>query len=129
MKKIILKNFKSLIVSGLLAVTLSAPLMAANITDTMKGKLSAFSVLPGGDEGTAQKIAGNLIGAFLSLFGIIFLILMIYGGYRWMMASGREEEVQKAKDTIKAAIIGLIIVLSAYTITYFISRSLEGAIQ
>jgi hypothetical protein len=54
---------------------------------------------------------------------------MIYGGYRWMMASGREEEVQKAKDTIKAAIIGLIIVLSAYTITYFISRSLEGAIQ
>ena len=69
----------------------------------------------------------KVINAFLSIFGTIFLILMILGGYKWMMASGREEEVKKAKDTIRAAIIGLIIVVSAYAISYFVALSLQTA--
>ena len=57
---------------------------------------------------------------------------MVYGGYLWMTARGNEEEVTKAKNLIKAAIIGLIIVLAAYAISIFViklvgEKTLEGA--
>lgn len=66
------------------------------------------------------------IQAFLGLLGIIFLILIIYAGYNWMIAQGEEEKVNKAKDTIQRAVIGLIIIISAYAITYFVFKNLGG---
>ena len=64
--------------------------------------------------------AGKIVQAFLSLLGIIFLVLMLYGGYNWMTAAGDQSKVDKAKDTIRRAIIGLIITVGAYAITQFI---------
>lgn len=71
-------------------------------------------------------IIASVITAFLSLLGIIFLILIIYGGYLWMTAGGNEEQVTKAMDIIKKAIIGLIIIVSAYAITYFVFSNLSA---
>lgn len=68
-------------------------------------------------------IIGNVVGAGLSLVSVLFFILMIYGGIRWMLARGKEEEAKKALDTIVAAIIGIIIVLAAYAITNFVFKS------
>jgi len=70
---------------------------------------------------------GLIIQAFLGLLGVIFVVLIIYGGYIWMTARGNEQRVEKAKETLKAAIIGLVIVLSAYAITYFIGSQLKDA--
>ncbi|MEA3463465.1 MAG: hypothetical protein U9R14_00025 [Patescibacteria group bacterium] len=67
---------------------------------------------------------GKVIGAGLAFIGILFFILMIYGGIIWMMARGNEQEVEKAKDLIYAAVIGLIIVLAAYAITAYIGGAL-----
>ncbi len=74
------------------------------------------------DMGSAPigNLMADIIGALLSLLGIIFLGLIIYAGYNWMTASGDEEKIKKSTDTIKRAIIGLIITLSAYAITYFV---------
>lgn len=103
---------------------------AESITDTMKKAIEKVN-LPHSDnpETKVQAIAGKVISTFLSVFGIIFMILIIYGGYKWMMASGREEELKKAKDTLQAATIGLIIVLTAYAIAYFVSAALQTAVQ
>ncbi|MDD4271234.1 MAG: hypothetical protein PHF50_00315 [Patescibacteria group bacterium] len=65
-------------------------------------------------------IVGIGIQAFLSILGVIFLILIIYAGYGWMMARGEEEKVTKAKDTLTRAVIGLIITIGAYAISYWI---------
>lgn len=70
------------------------------------------------------QIISTVIQVFLSLLGIIFVILLVYGGYLWMNARGNEEQVKKAKDTIRMAIIGLVIVTSAYAITYFVFNAL-----
>jgi hypothetical protein len=70
-----------------------------------------------------QVVAGVIQGA-LSLLALIFLILALVAGFRWMTAAGNEEQITKAQDTIKAAIIGLIIVLAAWAITYFILKYL-----
>lgn len=67
---------------------------------------------------------GSVIGIVLSFIGVVFLILMIYAGISWMTAAGNQEKVTKAKNLIINAIIGLIIVLSAYTISSFIGTRL-----
>ena len=93
-----------------------------DIASQMIGAVSGFDNLPGGgdDEGHIELVIGSIIQTFLSLFGIIFLALMIYGGYKWMMAKGNDEEVTKAKAIIRNAIIGLVIALLAYVITIFV---------
>ena len=73
-------------------------------------------------------IIAQVITAFLGLLGIIFVILIIMAGYKWMTAGGSAEDVKKAQDTIKRAIIGLIIVFAAYAITYFVFSSLGSGI-
>lgn len=123
------------ILSGIFILFLApAPVCQAatnnTITDIMKGAISKVALPTGEDpDAKAQIIVGKVIGAFLSVFGIIFMILIIYGGYKWMMASGREEELKKAKDTIRAAIIGLIIILASYAIAYFVTYALQTAVQ
>lgn len=71
------------------------------------------------------SIVATVIQAFLGLLGIIFIILILYAGYNWMTAAGEEEKINKAKDTIRRAIIGLIIIIAAYSITYFVFSNLE----
>ncbi|MEK7508917.1 MAG: hypothetical protein AAB568_03645 [Patescibacteria group bacterium] len=71
------------------------------------------------------EVAGRYINGALALLGVVFLVLLVYGGYIWMIARGEEAEVTKAKDTIKMAVIGLIIVLAAYAITYYVVSTLS----
>lgn len=80
-----------------------------------------------GADQTIEAIIGKIIKIVLSVLGIIFLCLMIYGGYLWMTASGSEEKISKAKSIITNSTIGLIIVLSAYAVTYFIIEELTKA--
>jgi RsiW-degrading membrane proteinase PrsW (M82 family) len=58
---------------------------------------------------------------------VVFLILIIYGGILWMTAAGNEEKVKKAKELITEALIGLVIVLAAYAISYFVLNQLVNA--
>jgi hypothetical protein len=44
----------------------------------------------------------------------------------WMTSGGNEERVKKAKQILIAAIIGLVIILSAYAITNFIGTAFGG---
>lgn len=66
-----------------------------------------------------QIIISN-ISFVLGLVGVIFLILIIYGGIMWMTAAGKEETVTKAKNIISNSLIGLIVVMTAYAISFFI---------
>jgi len=70
--------------------------------------------------GGLEGLVGNIIQTVLSFVGILFLLLMIYGGYTWMTAAGNEEKVSKGRKLITQAIIGLIVVLAAYAITWFV---------
>ncbi len=78
-------------------------------------------------QATLESRVGGIIAAVLGMLGTLFLVLTIYAGVLWMTASGEEGKIEKAKDILKAAIIGLAIVLSAYTITYFVGSKLGGA--
>lgn len=65
-----------------------------------------------------------VIQGALSLLGIVFLVIIVFAGYRWMTAAGNEDSIKKSQDMIKRAIIGLVIIFMAYGITYFVFRML-----
>ncbi len=67
-----------------------------------------------------EVVIAKNINLVLSFVGVIFVILIIYSGIVWMTASGNEEKVNSAKKIMTDSIIGLIIVVAAYAITYFI---------
>lgn len=67
---------------------------------------------------------GEIIKVALTAVGSVFFLLIIYAGFLWMTARGDEEPITKAKDIIKAAIIGLAITVAAYSITAFITGKL-----
>jgi hypothetical protein len=67
-----------------------------------------------------SEIVGIVIQAFLGLLGVLFLTYMLYAGYSWMTAQGDEEKVTKAKDTIQRAIIGLVVTIGAYAISFWV---------
>jgi hypothetical protein len=70
-----------------------------------------------------RTTAANIIRIALSVIGTIFLALIVYAGFLWMTAGGSEEKVTTAKKLLFQAVIGLIIILSAYTITLFVFRT------
>jgi hypothetical protein len=70
------------------------------------------------------QVVGMVINALLGLLGVIFVAYIILAGYNWMTANGEEAKVTKAKDTIKHSIIGLIIMVSAFSIWNFIYDNL-----
>lgn len=69
-----------------------------------------------------------IIQMVLGLVGIIFVILMVIGGYNFITAHGEEEKAQKGVKMIEGAAIGLGIILAAYSITYFVGRQIPAAI-
>jgi len=75
----------------------------------------------GTTESNLSTVVGTVINAALTLVGVIFLALMVYAGYLWMTARGESEPVDKAKRIIIGSIIGLVVVLSAYAITAFVT--------
>ncbi len=91
---------------------------------TIKGRLQNTGTASGYD--VAQKeqgiynIISAVINATLSLMGVIFLALIVYGGYLYMTAGGDESKVEKARSTITRAVIGLLIVILAYSIANFV---------
>ncbi|KKT13781.1 MAG: hypothetical protein UV95_C0001G0319 [Candidatus Falkowbacteria bacterium GW2011_GWF2_43_32] len=69
---------------------------------------------------TVEDIIGIVIYLFLGLLGVIFFVLVLYGGFTWMIAQGNEEKVKKSTAVIMDALLGLIVVLAAYALSYFL---------
>lgn len=72
-------------------------------------------------------IAGKIINIALGAIGTIVVILFIYSGFLWMTAAGNEEKITKAKRILTNAIIGTVIVVMAYAISYFVINQLLRA--
>ncbi|HNU81643.1 MAG TPA: hypothetical protein PLA05_01760 [bacterium] len=69
-----------------------------------------------------ETVVGRIITGLFSLLGVIFIIFIIYGGYLYLTASGNEEQTKKATSIITQNIVGLVIILGAYALTYFIIK-------
>ncbi len=76
-----------------------------------------------GDKQTAEStgaVIAQIIQTILSLTGVVFLILAVIAGLRWMLAGGNDEQVEKSKTQLRNAVIGFALTMFAFTITYMI---------
>lgn len=67
-----------------------------------------------------RTMAAGIINTVLTLLGIVAVVIVLLGGFKWMTAAGNEEKVGEAKKLLGAGIIGLVIILAAWGIATFI---------
>ena len=75
-------------------------------------------------QGTLGQNITTIINFFLGLLGLIAVAFLIYAGVLMVTAGGNEEQVGKAKKVITYAVIGIVIILLAYTIVQFVTTAL-----
>jgi hypothetical protein len=133
MKKIILKTlvlgivlFSTLVFGGVIYAQdgTNTPATSASLVDTVGSQASIMQGTANLGEASIGSVVAGVIRAALGLLGLIFLIIIVFAGYRWMTASGNEEAIKKAQDSIKRGIIGLVIVILAFAITTFVFTQL-----
>lgn len=73
-------------------------------------------------------LMGRLISVVLGLLGIIFLFYLVLAGITYMTAAGDDKKTSKAKDSIKTAVIGMVLTISAYAISSFVIQALATAV-
>lgn len=74
-----------------------------------------------------RLIIARLIHIALGFVGIILLLMILSSGFSFMVSGGDEEKVGSAKRTLFNAIIGVFIMLSAYSIVSFVLNGLSAA--
>lgn len=90
--------------------------------------LGATANVAGLKKAEPAAVIGSIIGYALSFIGVIFMVLVLYGGFLWMTSYGDSQKVEKAKELITGAVIGLVIVIAAYTITNFVVGAILGSV-
>jgi hypothetical protein len=142
MKKIVKKVTQVLTGAGAAATLLAGRALAVTVpSETTNSSLEEISNSsnPAADGAAAAKVPGmpeNLFGptgilteianTILYAVGIISVIMLIYGGLRYVVSGGDNKKVTDAKNTIMYAIIGLVIALLSYAIVNFVINSIGG---
>lgn len=73
-----------------------------------------------------RQVVINVIRWVLGILTLTGVVYMMYGGYLWLTAAGNEKRVEKAKQVILQAAIGMVIVLLAWAIVFFVARSIAN---
>ena len=78
---------------------------------------------------TAQVMIAKLINAALGFLGIVAVLIILLGGFKWMTGGGNEDKVGEAKKLIGAGIIGLIIVMASWALARFVIDAVYSATE
>ena len=72
-------------------------------------------------------VVGQALQKIIGMLGVVAFIVIVIAAVRWMTASGNPETVQKARDTVVWAALGLVVTATSYAILEFIFSALRGA--
>lgn len=74
-----------------------------------------------------RSTISQIIRVAMGLLGIVAVVIILIGGFKWMTAGGNEDQVGEAKKWIFSGVIGLAIILSAYALASFVIDNLVNA--
>lgn len=74
-----------------------------------------------------RETASKVINVMMGFLGIVAVVIILIGGFKWMTASGDEGKVDEAKKLMYQGVIGLAIILSAWGLTIFVMTNLLTA--
>jgi hypothetical protein len=88
------------------------------------------SCTDGGDGlgNSVNNIAKKVINIFSLIVGAVAVIMIIYGGFRYITSGGESNRVGSAKNTLIYALVGLIIVALAQVIVHFVLAQTQSTI-
>lgn len=123
---------------GLLLTPLALPAVASAQQDQIQGGLCAGAKLDVRDttcdasaETDAEEKVNSLLTTVINLFslivGIVAVIMIIVGGFKYITSGGDSGNVTGAKNTILFAVVGLIIVALAQFIVRFVLAKVAGS--
>jgi cytochrome bd-type quinol oxidase subunit 2 len=132
-----IKNLKSIIVAVACLCGVVAPILApvpafaaTSIEQNLCGGTNASATTGDCQTGQANsqvsKIMTNIINFFSLLVGIVSVIMIIIGGFQYVMSNGDSGKISTAKNTIIFALVGLIIVAMAQFIVHFVLGKIAG---
>jgi hypothetical protein len=78
--------------------------------------------LPKADLNSAQF--DSIIGGIFGIAGAVAVIFVILGGFRYAISQGNATDLQKGKDIIIYALVGLVFVIFSFTIIQFVTGKL-----
>jgi len=124
----------SVLLSALAFSLIPVPAYADYATD-LQAQLGATAGREGADIAESKDprlVAALLIKSALTVLGTVFLLYTAYAGYLIMTAAGDDDQINQGKSTLVRSTIGVLIILSAYSITIFVTTKfipLEGSQQ
>lgn len=89
------------------------------------GGTSGYTKYSAVDEDSLVVALAKIVNILLGFLAVIFVILIIYGGFLWMTAGGKEEQVATAKKILIRSLIGVIIILGSYAVVWFVLSKLS----
>lgn len=118
-----MKRLKNLIlaammVAGVGLAAVPAPAQAINVW----GQCGTNSnvVCNSATKDTASSYAMTIINTILYILGIVAVIMIVIGGFRYVVSNGDSASITAAKNTIFYAVIGLVVAILAFTIVNFV---------
>ncbi|MFH1404786.1 MAG: pilin [Patescibacteria group bacterium] len=77
-----------------------------------------------------RVVVGRVIQAIIGLSGVLAFAMFIWGGFMWLISAGNPERVKQGKDTLIWALIGLVVIFTAYTlVTQLIEALATGVVS
>jgi hypothetical protein len=129
------KNIKALILITVTSLLFGAPLLVPAIASASCGNAITSGVSTGISDATGsadcgsggtnvsggiQSIAKEAVNIFSIIVGVVAVIMIIYGGFRYITSGGDSGKVGNAKNTLIYAIVGLVIVALAQLIVHYV---------
>lgn len=101
---------------------LTLPPWYRGLTDSDCNIVSPDSV--GGLSPFIWTIALNIIEMIMQIVGYTTIVFLIFGGFKYMTAQGEPGKVMEAKDTIRNALIGLLIAIFSVAVVNFVAGAI-----
>ena len=76
-----------------------------------------------------RLIAASIINVILGFLGLIAVVIILLGGFKWMTAGGNEDKIGEAKGLLVAGLIGLIVIVASWGISKFVLNLVFNAVQ
>lgn len=118
---------KILLAFGLFLAFASPIAIASNVLDNQAYAEGAADLIQKGADSTGQKdtrsagdLAKDFVNIMLFAIGILAVIMIIWGGIRYVLSGGDSSAISAAKKTILYAVVGLVVAILAYAIVNFV---------
>lgn len=101
---------------------------------SIPGSISIGGKLFSINQGDEIVVDGSLLSKYIAILfnwligaiGVVTVAYLAFGGLQWLGAAGNASGINKAKETIRDALIGMLLVAGSYTMLYVINPNLVG---